>query len=44
MNPTNKVAVGKEDAEKLMKLLDRLEDLDDVQTTYVNADLPEDFE
>jgi YebC/PmpR family DNA-binding regulatory protein len=44
MNPTNKVAVGKEDADKLMKLLDRLEDLDDVQTTYVNADLPEDFE
>ena len=44
MNPTNKVEIGKEDAQKLVKLLDRLDDLDDVQITYVNADLPEDLE
>lgn len=44
MNPTNKVEVDKEDARKLLKLLDRLEDLDDVQETYINTDLPEDLE
>lgn len=44
MNPTNKVAITAEDAQRLMRLLDRLEDLDDVQTTYVNAELPGDFE
>jgi transcriptional/translational regulatory protein YebC/TACO1 len=44
MNPTNKVEVGKEDAERLIRLLDRLDELDDVQTTYFNADLPDDLE
>ena len=27
-------------AEKIMKLIDRLEDLDDVQNVYTNADIP----
>lgn len=31
-----------EDAEKLMKLIDVLEDLDDVQNVYTNADISED--
>ena len=44
MNPTNKVKIGDDDARKLLKLLDRLEDLDDVQETYINTDLPEDLE
>lgn len=42
MNPTNKVGVSKEDGERLIRLLGRLEELDDVQSTYFNADLPED--
>lgn len=32
-----------EDAEKLMRLLDMLEELDDTQTVSTNADFPEDF-
>ncbi len=28
-------------AEKIMKLVDRLEDLDDVQNVYTNSDIPE---
>jgi transcriptional/translational regulatory protein YebC/TACO1 len=30
-----------EDAEKMLKLLDRLEDLDDVQNVFSNADFPD---
>lgn len=30
-------------AEKIMKLIDRLEDLDDVQNVYTNADIPEEI-
>ncbi len=41
MNPTNKVEISKEDGDKLMKLISRLEELDDVQDTYFNAELPE---
>jgi YebC/PmpR family DNA-binding regulatory protein len=37
--PDNEVAVSESDAQKLLKLLDHLEDLDDVQETYTNADL-----
>ena len=36
--------VSKEEAEKVMKLLDMLEELDDVQNVVSNADFPEDFE
>lgn len=37
------VRVEGEAAESLLKLLDRLEDLDDVQNVYSNADLPEEL-
>ncbi len=36
--PATTVDLGLEDAEKVMKLVDRLEDLDDVQNVYSNAD------
>ena len=39
MVPKNMVNVAGGDAETLMKLLDLLEDLDDVQKVYTNADL-----
>lgn len=38
MVPSTSVALEFEDAEKVMKLIDRLEDLDDVQNVYTNAD------
>jgi YebC/PmpR family DNA-binding regulatory protein len=41
MNPTNKVEISKSDSESLIKLLEKLDELDDVQETYFNADLPE---
>ena len=37
----NDVALAGEDAEKMWKLLETLEDLDDVQHVYSNADFPE---
>jgi YebC/PmpR family DNA-binding regulatory protein len=40
--PTNKAELSKEDSLKLIKLLDMLEELDDVQETYVNVDISED--
>ena len=40
--PTNKADLNREDSLKLVKLLDMLEDLDDVQETYVNVDISED--
>jgi YebC/PmpR family DNA-binding regulatory protein len=39
--PTNKAELTQEDQVKLMRLLDSLEDLDDVQETYVNVDISE---
>lgn len=39
----NLVPINGADAEKLMKLLDMLEELDDTQTVSTNADFPEDF-
>lgn len=36
--PKNETEVGGEDAEKVMKLIDALEDNDDVQNVYSNAD------
>ncbi|GGK97692.1 YebC/PmpR family DNA-binding transcriptional regulator [Deinococcus radiotolerans] len=44
MLPSNTVAVGSDDAKKLMTLIEALEDLDDVQNVYSNADLPDDEE
>jgi transcriptional/translational regulatory protein YebC/TACO1 len=36
--PTTYVSLAPEQTENLLKLIDLLEDLDDVQTVYVNAD------
>lgn len=41
MIPSTTVALMDEDGEKVLKLIDRLEDLDDVQNVYSNADFPE---
>ncbi|AZQ76460.1 YebC/PmpR family DNA-binding transcriptional regulator [Flaviflexus ciconiae] len=40
--PSMKVEVNKEDAEKVMKVIDAVEDLDDVQNVYSNVDIPDD--
>lgn len=39
MEPANRVDLELSDAQKFMRLIDRLEDLDDVQTVYHNADI-----
>ena len=44
MLPSNTVAVGGDDAKKLLTLVEYLEELDDVQNVYTNADLPDDIE
>ncbi|MGI0116997.1 YebC/PmpR family DNA-binding transcriptional regulator [Zooshikella sp. RANM57] len=41
MIPSTTVALSDEDGEKVFKLIDRLEDLDDVQNVYSNADFPD---
>lgn len=38
---TNKVELAEADALKLLKLMDALEELDDIQETYVNVDIPD---
>lgn len=38
MRPATTAALELEDAEKVMRLVDMLEDLDDVQNVYSNAD------
>lgn len=43
MRASTSVALGEEDAAKLLKLVDRLEDLDDVQNVYSNADISEEI-
>lgn len=40
--PSEMTELSTEDAPKLMRLLEMLEDLDDVKETYMNVDLPED--
>ena len=37
------ITLGLEDAQKMVKLLDLLEDLDDTQNVYSNADIPDDI-
>jgi YebC/PmpR family DNA-binding regulatory protein len=37
------IALDQDDAEKMIRLLERLEDLDDVQNVYSNADISEDI-
>ena len=39
--PTTSAELDLEGAEKVLKLIDMLEDLDDVQNVYSNADIPE---
>jgi transcriptional/translational regulatory protein YebC/TACO1 len=41
MEPANRVELNLGDAEKFMKLIERLEDLDDTQEVYHNADISE---
>lgn len=38
---SNEIALSQEDGEKVMKLIDALEELDDVQDVFTNADFPE---
>lgn len=44
MVPANEVSLDSESAVKFMKMIDYLEDLDDVQQVYHNASIPEDVE
>ena len=44
MIPQSKITLSEENTEKFIKLLDKLEDLDDVQDVYHNVELPEDEE
>ncbi|MFM9871874.1 MAG: YebC/PmpR family DNA-binding transcriptional regulator [Fimbriimonadaceae bacterium] len=41
--PTNKVELGKDELLKVVRLLDALDDLDDVKETYINVDIPDDL-
>ncbi|MGI6538025.1 MAG: YebC/PmpR family DNA-binding transcriptional regulator [Caldicoprobacterales bacterium] len=42
--PQNTVKLDAEQAERIMKLIDMMEDNDDVQNVYHNAEFPDDFE
>ena len=44
MIPQNKITLNEENSEKFIKLLDKLEELDDVQDVYHNVELPDDEE
>ena len=43
MRAENTLSLNKDDAEKMLRLIDRLEDLDDVQEVYSNADISADI-
>jgi transcriptional/translational regulatory protein YebC/TACO1 len=43
MRASTTVALNEDDAGKMIRLLERLEDLDDVQNVYSNADISEDI-
>ena len=43
MVPSTTTPLDKEGAEKVLRLVDALEDLDDVQNVYSNAELPDDL-
>lgn len=43
MRADNLSPISGADADKVMRMIDRLEELDDVQSVYTNADFPEDF-
>ncbi len=40
---SSNITLGLEDAQKMIKLLDLMEDLDDTQNVYSNADIPDDI-
>jgi transcriptional/translational regulatory protein YebC/TACO1 len=42
MLPQNMAELAGKDAEKMIKLMDALDDCDDVQKVYTNADIPDD--
>ncbi|VBB06063.1 transcriptional regulator [Lucifera butyrica] len=44
MVPETSVSLAAEDTAKMIKLIDALEEHDDVQDVYVNFDIPDDFE
>ena len=44
MTPSTETALGKETADKFIRMIDLLEDLDDVQNVYHNAQIPDDLE
>jgi YebC/PmpR family DNA-binding regulatory protein len=41
LEPTTTVSLSRDDAEKMLRLADVLEDLDDVQNVYANFDVPD---
>jgi YebC/PmpR family DNA-binding regulatory protein len=41
MNPENRIELKIDDAQKLIRLIDRMDDLDDVQEVYHNAAIPD---
>jgi transcriptional/translational regulatory protein YebC/TACO1 len=43
MRASTQAEVGAEDAARMIKLLDMLEDLDDVQQVYSNAEIPDEI-
>jgi transcriptional/translational regulatory protein YebC/TACO1 len=43
MQAATMAELNAEDAEKMLKLIDRLEDLDDVQNVYSNADISDEI-
>ena len=43
MIPKNLIAVSSENARALLKMMDGLEEHDDVQNVYVNCDMPEEI-
>jgi transcriptional/translational regulatory protein YebC/TACO1 len=40
--PKTTIELGEEDAKKVLRLIDALEELDDVQDVYANFDIPDD--
>jgi len=43
MTPQNTVSLGEEEAKKMLKLMNTLDDHDDVQKVYANFDIPDDI-
>jgi transcriptional/translational regulatory protein YebC/TACO1 len=43
MLPQNNTSLTGKDAEKMIKLMEMLDDCDDVQKVYTNADIPDEM-